>query len=324
MVNGFVVFDAEDKLIEVNSAAGLIGITNLDIGKHSKDVFSRFSEIKDVYDALQPESEIYLGDPINRWIHVQITPIYDNNLFQGKLIIIQDINKRKNMEKKLSDSEKRYRVLTELSPDAVLVVIDRKIIFANKSSLKILGAHDIREILEKDILSFIHPDFQEISKKRLQEVYVKRKLLEFLEEKIVTLKGEIKYIEVGEVLIIYNNQSAVQLVIRDIKERKKLEEELKKSLEEKDLMMKEIHHRVKNNLMIIQSLLKLQSEYIKDENALNMFKESQNRAKSMVFIHERLYQSGNMKKINFRDYTRDIAFNLFKSYAVHPKEPGLR
>ncbi|MEN4018039.1 MAG: histidine kinase N-terminal 7TM domain-containing protein [Methanobacterium sp.] len=195
MVNGFMIFDAKNKLIEVNSAAGLIGITDRDIGKHSGEVFSKFSKLEEAYESLQHESEIYLGDPLNRWIQVQITPIYDNNLFQGKLIIIQDINKRKNVEK-----------------------------------------------------------------------------------------------------------------------------ELKKSLEEKDLMMKEIHHRVKNNLMIIQSLLKLQSKYIKDENALNIFRESQNRAKSMALIHQRLYQSGDLKKINFGNYTQDIVFNLFKSYTTNSNQ----
>jgi PAS domain S-box-containing protein len=320
MINGLMVFDSEDKLIEVNSAAEMIGISHEDLGKKAEEVLGKFPELKSIYKALQPESEIFLGDPLNRWIHVQITPIYNNNIFHGQVIIIHDINERKKMENELSDSEERYRVLTELSPDAVIVIIERKIVFANKASLKILGAKKIYDIVGMDILSFIHSDFKEISKKRLHEVYIERKPLEFLEEKIVTLKGEIKDIEVGDVPIIYNNRPAVQLVIRDITDRKKLEEELKKSLKEKDFMMKEIHHRVKNNLMIIQSLLQLQSRYIKDKDALNVFRESQNRAKSMALIHQRLYQSNDLKRVDFGDYTRTLSFDLFRSYVVDPEK----
>jgi two-component sensor histidine kinase len=123
---------------------------------------------------------------------------------------------------------------------------------------------------------------------------------------------------VGDAPIIYNGKQAVQIVARDISERKRLEEELKNSLKEKDLMMKEIHHRVKNNLMVIQSLLNLQSRYIKDTAARDIFKDSQNRAKSMAMIHESLYQSGDLKRIEFSDYIKTLAKNLFYSYAADP------
>lgn len=191
MINGVLVFDDNDKLIEVNSAANLIKINQDDVGKNIENVLGRFPELISIYKAHQSESEIFLGDPVNCWIQVQITPIYDDkNIFQGHLLIIQDITKRK-----------------------------------------------------------------------------------------------------------------------------KLEKELKKSLEEKELMMKEIHHRVKNNLTIIQSLLQLQSNYITDENALNIFRESQNRVKSMAIIHQRLYQHDNIKKIDFGDYPRTLALDIFRSYA---------
>lgn len=190
MVNGVLVFDDNDKLVEVNSASNLIGVSHDDVGKNAEEVLGKFEELKSIYNTRQSESEIFLGDPVNLWIHVQITPIYDDkNVFQGHLLIIQDINKRKNIE-----------------------------------------------------------------------------------------------------------------------------EELKKSLEEKELMMKEIHHRVKNNLTIIQSLLQLQSNYITDENALNVFRESQNRVKSMAIIHQRLYKYDDIEKIDFSDYPQTLALDIFRSY----------
>jgi PAS domain S-box-containing protein len=105
-------------------------------------------------------------------------------------------------------------------------------------------------------------------------------------------------------------------IIRDVSERKKIEKQLKKSLYEKEILLKEIHHRVKNNLMIISSLLNLQSKYIKDEESKNIFKESQNRAKSMALIHERLYNSKDLKRIDFGDYINTLAHDLYHTYVI--------
>jgi two-component sensor histidine kinase/CheY-like chemotaxis protein len=91
-------------------------------------------------------------------------------------------------------------------------------------------------------------------------------------------------------------------------------EERKKSEEEKELLLKEIYHRVKNNLMVISSLLNLQSRYIKDKKTLDVFRESQNRAKSMALIHERLYRSDDLKRINFGEYIRTLVIDLYRTY----------
>lgn len=107
-------------------------------------------------------------------------------------------------------------------------------------------------------------------------------------------------------------------IIRDVTERKKTEKMLEKSLHEKEILLKEIHHRVKNNLMIISSLLNLQSDYIKDEESKNIFKESQNRARSMALIHERLYQSTDLKRMDFGDYIRSLSTELLHTYEVDP------
>jgi two-component sensor histidine kinase len=87
-------------------------------------------------------------------------------------------------------------------------------------------------------------------------------------------------------------------------------------LNDKEMLMKEIHHRVKNNLMIISSLLSLQSGYIEDPKTKELFRESQNRARSMAQIHERLYQSSDLKKIEMGDYIRTMAKDLFHTYAT--------
>ena len=81
--------------------------------------------------------------------------------------------------------------------------------------------------------------------------------------------------------------------------------------------LKEIHHRVKNNLQIISSLLNLQSGYIKDKESIEIFKESQNRVRSMALIHEKLYQSKDMSQIDFSGYVSELVSNLFSSYSLN-------
>lgn len=102
-------------------------------------------------------------------------------------------------------------------------------------------------------------------------------------------------------------------------ERKKVEKKLRASLDEKELLMKEIHHRVKNNLTVISSLLNLQSHYIHDKETLDIFRESQNRARSMALIHEKLYKSNDLRKITFGEYLRNLTEQLFYSYNISPR-----
>ena len=103
---------------------------------------------------------------------------------------------------------------------------------------------------------------------------------------------------------------------KEIIAHEEAEKKLKNSLDEKEILVKEIHHRVKNNLMIISSLLNLQAHNIKDEKALDLFKESQNRTKSMAIIHERLYRTEGMREIEFDDYIKQLATDLFHTYKL--------
>lgn len=107
-----------------------------------------------------------------------------------------------------------------------------------------------------------------------------------------------------------------QQVQAELAERKRTEEQLKVSLNEKESLLKEVHHRVKNNLQIISSLLRLQSDYIEDEKALTSFKDSQNRIRSMALIHEKLYQSRDVSNINLIEYIRDLVSHLLRSYTA--------
>jgi two-component sensor histidine kinase len=116
----------------------------------------------------------------------------------------------------------------------------------------------------------------------------------------------------------------INAVIMDITERRKAEEQIKDSLKEKEMLLKEIHHRVKNNMTVISSLLKLQSDKIKDEQYKDIFNSSIDRIKSMALIHEKLYKSKDLAKVDFNDYLKDMINSMFMSYGLSSQKVALK
>ena len=122
-------------------------------------------------------------------------------------------------------------------------------------------------------------------------------------------KGQVIYDKTGKPL----KMTGIDL---DITERKQAETQIKASLREKEVLLQEIHHRVKNNLQVISSLLDLQSQRIKDKATLEMFQESQNRIKLMALVHETLYEYKDCARINLSAYLKSLTNYLFRAYKV--------
>lgn len=108
------------------------------------------------------------------------------------------------------------------------------------------------------------------------------------------------------------------MVARDITDRKAFENALKSSLKEKDVLIQEIHHRVKNNMQIISSLLSLQSDHVKDIRDKGLFEESKNRVRSMAIIHQKVYKSEDLTSIDFSTYIPEIVYGISNSYQIGP------
>ena len=138
--------------------------------------------------------------------------------------------------------------------------------------------------------------------------------------RIVTRDGKIKWVD-DRTHIKRNKKGEIiyyQGVIADITDRKKSGEQIKAALAEKVTLLKEIHHRVKNNMQIITSLLRLQADTIKDARYLDMFRESQMRIQSMALIHDKLYRSDDLAGIGFGEYLKELSAHLIRTYAINP------
>jgi two-component sensor histidine kinase len=120
--------------------------------------------------------------------------------------------------------------------------------------------------------------------------------------------------------LFMNDQECYHLwQYQDITRSKRAEQQIKASLNEKEVLLQEIHHRVKNNLQIICSLLSLQSNRIQDRDVLQIFADSQNRVKAMALVHERLYKSQDLGRVDFPGYTRNLTDHLIRSYRTESK-----
>jgi len=112
------------------------------------------------------------------------------------------------------------------------------------------------------------------------------------------------------------NLEEVSCIAYDITDRKEFDRRIRDALKEKEVLLQEVHHRVKNNLQVISSILNLQSGYVEDPRTLEILKESQNRIRSMSFIHETLYQTADFSSIEFADYISTLTRNLIHSYTT--------
>ena len=117
--------------------------------------------------------------------------------------------------------------------------------------------------------------------------------------------------------------SVVDQMLVEIAQRERAEERVKASLSEKEVLLNEVHHRVKNNLQIISSLVDLQSGSSPDEQTLRLVRESQDRIRAMALIHEQLYESEDLARIDFGGYVRNLSTNLFRAYEIAPDSVAL-
>jgi len=233
-------------------------------------------------------------------------------------VIMRDITESKRMEHELRLSEDRYRTIFETTGSATAILEeDGRISLANaefKASFGHFPEDDERGLRWTDLL--IEPD-RERMRRCHQEITahpdVARKEYEL---HCLHTDGSIR--DVIMVIDLVPGTRRCVLSLLDITERKQAETQIRAQLREKEVLIKEIHHRVKNNLQIISSLLTLQSHISHDPAISDVFQECQNRIRSLSLIHESLYQAKDLGRIDFAGYLQRLVGSLLSSYGVKP------
>lgn len=226
--------------------------------------------------------------------------------------------------KKLRSSEQKYRDLFKTMAQGVVYQdTDGHIISANHAAQKILGftldeitftdpswktVNDVSDFRAEEHPSMVALKTGKIVKNVIRRAYNPEK------EKYVWIKiNAIPKFRSGE-----NKPYEVHCIFEDITELINSKEQIRKSLEEKEILIKEIHHRIKNNLQIVSSLINLQSMKAESYEAATALDESENRIRAIALIHEKLYKSENLAHIRLRDYIQDLASSIFRFYGVNP------
>jgi PAS domain S-box-containing protein len=232
--------------------------------------------------------------------------------------VARDITQRLENERKLRESEEKYRSLFNLSPEYILLLDpeDGRILDMNSTLAGTLGIPS-EELRGRSIyeLEFLSDDVKTEFRSKI-EVIERDGTLEPYEMVLTDPSGREYTVRIYNKLIHAEGRECLLIVLNDISDLKRTQSMLEKSLAEKELLLKEIHHRVKNNLMIISSLLSLQSRQVKDRETMDLFRESENRTRSMALIHERLYRSEDLKNIDLAEYLGRLASEIFRSYSA--------
>ncbi len=326
---GILYLDAKGNIIDVNpKALKMAACTKKQVkGKHFLDLIGLFNlEVEALMDAFN-DMVIDLPPTKTEWkmqnksgeqliILAHPSLIKKEGKTVGISVILEDITEQKRAEEAQRESDKRYRTLFEVSPASItLLDISGVIIDCNNSTEKLIG-YTKDEIIGKQFekLMTLDPQYLPMLKAKFLKLS-EGEDVEPYELKIIRKDGKKRWINVINSLILKGNEIAgFQVIAKDITDRKIAEDQLKKSLKEKEVLLQEVHHRVKNNMQIISSLLRLQSRYIKNKKAVEMFKDSQQRIKSMALVHERLYRSDDLASIDFKDYVNTLVKDLFRSY----------
>ncbi len=391
----------------------------------------------------------------NSELEASFAPLVREGAIKEVVLFLKDVTLRTVWETALLASEEKYRRLVEVSPDGIGLHEDGKVLYINEAGLRMLGYSKLEEVEGKQIIEFVHPESRPLVGERVLRSMLKSEPLEPIEEKFLKKDGTDFPVEVSGVAFEQRGRKFMQVIVRDITERKKADQELgelrkkilqandrlqaiiegvkdsicavdmdlriiscntayelmvwklygkrftvgsriidialdnaeererivqnwsraltgevfrierkisglvkedivleinyssirdeshnmigatqiirdvtdryqyeetlRKSLEEKEVMLKEIHHRVKNNLQVVSSLLSLQTDFTDDPKLVVILKECERRIQSMALVHKELYQNDTIADADFPEYLNNLLVALVQSFGANRK-----
>lgn len=231
-----------------------------------------------------------------------------------------EIAERKRTEEELRETRDYLENIINSANAAIIVWNPQFKITRFNYACEHLTGYTAHEVMGKE-LKIIFPEVSQDESLSKIKCTLDGKYWNSVEIPILCKNGDIRIVFWNSANVYAEDGATVIATIAqgiDVTDRKRAEEKIKESLKEKEVLLKEIHHRVKNNMQIISSLLNLQSRYIKGKKALEMFQNSQARIRAMALVHEKLYRSQDLARINFVEYVNDLVKQLFRSHGISP------
>lgn len=268
------------------------------------------------------DHRIQLSDGSVKHVHAQADVRFDENGNPLRMLgTIQDISDRKLSEQALRKSEARFRATFEQAAVGVAhVSLDGNWLQVNERLCAIVG-YTQEELLKINFQNITHPEDLEKDLSLLNELLAGKRENYSMEIRYYCKDGSITWVQLTVALAhdIKNQPEYFIAVIEDINDRKNAEARLLASLTEKDTVLRELHHRVKNNMQVISSLLSLQARFADPADPQKMLQESRQRIRTMALIHERIYGSDDLAAVDFLEYLRYLGERLTRLY----HEPGI-
>lgn len=309
------------------SVESLLGKTDADFNRNAEEVEAFRRDDLEVINSLKekfiPEEVITDARGQVRWLQTIKRPIVSADGSAHQILgIAADITSRKRAEKALRHSEERFRQIAENIREVFWITEPRvnKLIYISPAYEEVWG-RTCSDLSEVSLMwrNTVHAEDQPRVLAATENVQAGGDY--DLEYRLVRPDGEIRWVRDRAFPIVNASGEVYRVagVIDDVTERKQALEQITASLHEKEVLLKEIHHRVKNNMQVITSLLSLQSKTIGDQQAFAVFQDSQNRVKSMALIHETLYQSEDLSRIDFAEYLKKLVAHVSRSYRLRPE-----